>query len=56
MNVKIKENVRFIFVSWLISVLCYLPFIANFITNTGDGLWMDTYCQAGDWEFATVKK
>lgn len=53
MNEKVKGSVRFIFVSWVISVLCYLPFIANFITNSFDGLWQETYHQAADWEIST---
>lgn len=53
MDSRIKGSIRFIFISWLISVLCYLPFIANYITNSMDGLWQETYHQAANWEIST---
>lgn len=48
-----KKNAKFIFISWLLSVLCYLPMIANGITNTADGLWHSSYHQAANWEIST---
>ena len=49
----IKKNAKFIFISWLLSVLCYLPMIANGVTNSIDGLWHTTYFQASNWEIST---
>ncbi len=48
-----KKNLYFISISWLLSVLCYLPFIANGITNSADELWTPTYHQASNWEIST---
>ncbi len=48
-----KKNAKFIFISWLLSVLCYLPMIANGVTNSADGLWTTSYHQAGNWEIST---
>ncbi|CBK75908.1 hypothetical protein CIY_34680 [Butyrivibrio fibrisolvens 16/4] len=50
---KNQREYTFYFISWLISVLCYLPFIANYITNSMDGLWQETYHQAANWEIST---
>ena len=47
-----KKNAKFIFISWLLSVLCYLPMIANGVTNSADGLWQPTFFQAGNWEIS----
>ncbi|MBQ7147320.1 MAG: glucosyltransferase domain-containing protein [Pseudobutyrivibrio sp.] len=48
-----RKNAQFIFISWLLSVLCYLPMIANGVTNSADGLWITSYHQAGSWEIST---
>ncbi len=47
-----KKNAKFIFISWLLSVLCYLPMIANGVTNSADGLWQPTYFQAASTEIS----
>ena len=47
-----KKNAKFMFISWLLSVLCYLPMIANGVTNSSDGLWQPTYFQAANTEIS----
>ena len=53
MEKLIKSNAKQVFVVWLISVLCYLPFIANGLTNSVDGLWAPTYYQSGNIELTS---
>ncbi len=53
MEKMIKKAVKPVFIMWLVSILCYLPFIANSLTNSVDGLWASTYYQAGNIELGS---
>ncbi len=50
MEINLKRYAIPAFVTWLVSVLCYLPFIAKGLTNSVDGLWAPTYYQSGNIE------
>ena len=53
MEINLKRYVIPVFVTWLVSVLCYLPFIAKGLTNSVDGLWAPTYYQSGNIELGS---
>lgn len=52
----LKKNLKrfsiYAFVIMGIGVASYLPLIARGLTNTYDGLWQETYFQAGNWELS----
>ena len=48
----ITRQSKRVFVCFLTAVLCYIPIIANGLTNAMDGLWKPTDFQAGNWELA----
>lgn len=52
MENTIKRAARPVLITWIISVLCYLPLIAKGLTNSIDGLWAQSYFQAGDMELS----
>lgn len=53
MENAIKKGCKPVLMTWIISVLCYLPFISKGLTNSVDGLWASTYYQAGNIELGS---
>lgn len=49
----LKKAGKPVFTIWIMSVLCYLPFIAKGLTNSVDGLWASSYYQAGNIELGS---
>ena len=50
LETRVTSKLRFIFVNWVIAVLCFMPLISNGYTNSCDGLWASSYSSAGNWE------
>ncbi|WP_026519119.1 glucosyltransferase domain-containing protein [Butyrivibrio sp. FCS006] len=44
--------IKYTMIIMLISVVCFLPIIANSLTNSYEGLWYSTYYQAGNHELS----
>ena len=53
MEEMIRKIYKPVLITWIISALCYLPFIAKGLTNSVDGLWASTYYQAGNIELGS---
>lgn len=53
MEKSIKKVAKPVFIIWLVSLLCYLPFIAKGLTNSVDGLWASSYYQSGNIELGS---
>ncbi|WP_022767883.1 glucosyltransferase domain-containing protein [Butyrivibrio sp. NC2007] len=57
LGIKYNEKgyyfIKYTMIIMLISVVCFLPIIANSLTNSYDGLWYSTYYQAGNLELAS---
>ncbi|QFJ56318.1 glucosyltransferase domain-containing protein [Pseudobutyrivibrio xylanivorans] len=53
MENKIREAAKPVFVTWILSVLCYLPMIAKGLTNSVDGLWASSFYQSGNIELGS---
>lgn len=41
------KELKSVLITWVLSVLCYMSFITNGLTNSVDGLWASTYYQSG---------
>lgn len=53
MEEMIRKIYKPVLITWIVSALCYLPFIAKGLTNSVDGLWASTYYQAGNIELGS---
>ena len=53
MEQQFRKIGKTVFITWLVSVLCYLPFIAKGLTNSVDGLWASSYYQSGNIELGS---
>ena len=52
LETKVENKLRFIFINWVLAVLCFISLIANGYTNSWDGLWESSDFRAGNWEIS----